>query len=161
MSNRDDSEPEEDWGDSTTPWQEPQQTQQPQQPQVGGQPTPPTQPWTGGPTPPPVPPQQPWQGAQPPPPPSAYPPSQYQPWPQPRPTINNYMVPAVLATIFCFFPTGIPAIVYANQVNNKLNSGDVYGAQKASDNAKMWMIVTVVVGAVFVFFFIAASSGSA
>lgn len=150
MTNRDDSDPDEDWGTPTTPWQEPQQ------PQAGNQPPPPQQPVPG---PPPPPQQQPWPGA-PTPPPGQYPQGQWQ-WQGQRPTINNYMIPAVLATIFCFLPTGVAAIVFANQVNNKLNMGDFQGAQKASDNAKTWTIVSAVVGVVFLFIFIAASSGSA
>lgn len=33
---------------------------------------------------------------------------------------------------------GIVAIIYAAQVNSKLHTGDIAGAQAASKNAKMW-----------------------
>jgi hypothetical protein len=52
--------------------------------------------------------------------------------------ISNYLVPAILVTIFCCLPLGIPAIVYAAQVNTKIAAGDIAGAQKSSSSAKMW-----------------------
>lgn len=64
----------------------------------------------------------------------------------PQKTVPNYLVPAILVTIFCCIPLGVPAIVYASQVNNKLTQGDIQGAQIASNNAKMWMIIAIVVG---------------
>src|ERR1700749_379532 len=56
----------------------------------------------------------------------------------PGATVENYLVFAILATVFCCLPTGIPAIIYAAQVNSKLQAGDLAGAQSASNNAKMW-----------------------
>jgi hypothetical protein len=52
--------------------------------------------------------------------------------------VPNYLVFAILATVLCCLPTGIPAIIYAAQVNSKLQAGDLTGAQAASKNAKMW-----------------------
>jgi hypothetical protein len=60
----------------------------------------------------------------------------------PGPAIQNYLVFAILATVFCCLPAGIPAIVYAAQVNGKLQVGDVAGAQIASNNAKMWCLIS-------------------
>ena len=34
-----------------------------------------------------------------------------------QPRLTNYMVPAILACICCFCPTGICAIIAANNVN--------------------------------------------
>lgn len=68
--------------------------------------------------------------------------------------VPNYLVWSILNTIFAFvfcciaclsFPaifTGIVAIVFSSQVGSKLNQGDVAGAQRASDNAKIWNWVT-------------------
>jgi hypothetical protein len=58
----------------------------------------------------------------------------------------NYLVPAILVTLCCCLVGGIIAIVNAAQVNSKWQSGDYEGAQKASDNAKMWCILSVVIG---------------
>jgi hypothetical protein len=57
-------------------------------------------------------------------------------------TVQNYLVFAILATLFCCLPAGIPAIVYAAQVNGKLQAGDLAGAQAASKNAKLWCIIS-------------------
>jgi hypothetical protein len=53
---------------------------------------------------------------------------------------------AILATILCCLPAGIPAIVYAAQVNGKLQAGDLAGAQAASKNAKMWCLISAGLG---------------
>jgi len=50
----------------------------------------------------------------------------------------NYLVFAILATIFCCQILGIVSIVFAAQVNSKWNSGDIQGALDASKNAKLW-----------------------
>jgi len=60
--------------------------------------------------------------------------------------VQNYLVFAILATVFCCLPAGIPAIVYAAQVNGKLQVGDVAGAQLASNNAKMWCMISAGLG---------------
>jgi hypothetical protein len=57
---------------------------------------------------------------------------------QPIGSVPNYLVQAILLTIFCCLPLGIVAIIFAAQVNSKLALGDVYGAQEASNKAKMW-----------------------
>jgi hypothetical protein len=58
--------------------------------------------------------------------------------PTPPASVPNYLVQAILVTLFCCLPFGIPAIVYAAQVNGKLAAGDIAGALNASKNAKMW-----------------------
>lgn len=58
-----------------------------------------------------------------------------QPAGQPVP---NYLVQSILVTILCCWPLGIPAIVFAAQVNGKLASGDYAGAVDASNKAKMF-----------------------
>ena len=60
--------------------------------------------------------------------------------------IPNYLVPAILVTVLCCLFTGIPAIVYAAQVNGKLATGDIVGAQLASKNAKMWCWISLGAG---------------
>jgi hypothetical protein len=60
----------------------------------------------------------------------------------------NYLVWAILTTIFCCLPFGIVSIVFAAQVNGKWRSGDVAGAQASSAKARMWAIIAAVVGLV-------------
>jgi hypothetical protein len=50
----------------------------------------------------------------------------------------NYLVFAILVTIFCCQIPGIVSIVFAAQVNSKWSSGDYDGALNASRNAKLW-----------------------
>src|ERR1017187_33210 len=61
-------------------------------------------------------------------------------------SVQNYLVVAIVATVFCCLPAGIPAIVYAAQVNAKLQGGDLAGAQVASNNAKMWCLISLGLG---------------
>ena len=60
--------------------------------------------------------------------------------------VRNHLVPAILVTVCCCLPFGIPAIVYAGQVNGKLAAGDVAGAQEASRKAKMWCWISFGLG---------------
>src|SRR6266481_2905273 len=60
--------------------------------------------------------------------------------------VQNYLVFAILTTVLCCLPAGIPAIVYAAQVNGKLQAGDIAGAQLASKNAKMWCWISASAG---------------
>lgn len=62
----------------------------------------------------------------------------------------NYLVPAIL-TIFCCWPLAIAAILQANQVDSKFAAGDVDGAKKASDSARMWSLISLGVGIMFFF----------
>ncbi len=64
----------------------------------------------------------------------------------PGTAIENYLVFAILATVLCCLPAGIPAIIYAAQVNGKVQAGDLAGAKAASDNAKMWCWISFGLG---------------
>lgn len=55
-----------------------------------------------------------------------------------QPPLNNYLVPAIFATMCCCLPFGIVSIVYAAQVNGRLAGGDIIGATDSARNAKMW-----------------------
>ena len=121
---------EDDWG-APTDWQAQPPSQGTAQPTGGFQGPPqqqfqPAPPWTQG-----------WQGG---PPPGG--------WHGGPPTPQTWMVPAVLVTLFCFLPTGIAAIVYASQVTSKQSVGDYAGAVAASEKAKLWVIVSVVLGVI-------------
>lgn len=70
----------------------------------------------------------------------------FQPTGTPPP---NYLVFAILTTIFCCQILGIVSIVFAAQVNSKWNSGDTQGALDASRNAKMWAWIAFGSGLVF------------
>lgn len=61
---------------------------------------------------------------------------------------QNYLVMAILVTIFCCWPLGIPAIIFAAQVNSKFSQGDYAGAEDASKKAKMWSMISLIAGLV-------------
>ena len=63
--------------------------------------------------------------------------------------LPTYLVPAILSTILCCPPFGIPAIVYAAQVNSKIASGNMEGAEIASRNARTWFWVSFGVGIIW------------
>ena len=69
--------------------------------------------------------------------------------------VPNYLAQAILATIFCCVPLGIPAIVFAAQVNGKLAAGDYTGAVESSKKAKMWCWISFGAGAGFVIIYFA------
>ena len=64
------------------------------------------------------------------------------------PQIPNYLVPAILVTLFCCVPFGIISIVYAAQVNGKVALGDIEGALRTSRSAKKWAWISFGVGLV-------------
>jgi len=60
----------------------------------------------------------------------------------------NYLFWGVLTTLLCCPPFGIASIVFSSQVNSKWASGDVAGAQAASDKARkfaLWALLAAVV----------------
>lgn len=71
--------------------------------------------------------------------------------------ISNYLVQSILVTIFCCLPLGIPAIVYAAQVNGKVQAGDIPGAMRASKLAKTWSWWAFGIGLFFTFFYLLMS----
>jgi hypothetical protein len=62
--------------------------------------------------------------------------------------IKNYLVESILVTICCCLPLGIVAIVFAAQVNGKLQAGDIAGAQEAADKAKKFCLIGLILGIV-------------
>ena len=69
----------------------------------------------------------------------------------PQPDVPNYLVQAILTTVFCCLPLGIVSIVYAAQVNGKVAAGDRAGALQSSRNARMWAWISFGTGLVLGF----------
>ncbi|PBJ82879.1 hypothetical protein CMZ84_12280 [Lysobacteraceae bacterium NML93-0399] len=92
----------------------------------------------------------------PPPPPGSYGTPEPPPYGAPPPdapiapgTVPNYLAWAIIVTVLslclcCIVGTipGIVAIVFAAKVNTLLGQGDLAGAQRASNTAKIWCWVT-------------------
>ena len=62
--------------------------------------------------------------------------------------VPNYLVYAILCTVFCCLPLGIVAIVFAAQVNGKLAAGDYQGAVSYSQSARTWCWVSFWLGVI-------------
>lgn len=78
-------------------------------------------------------------------------PSQSQPTtPNHKPCPDNYLVYAILTTLFCCLPFGIAGIVKAAQVSTKYQAGDYEGAVQASADAKKWSQIALICGIVWV-----------
>lgn len=58
-------------------------------------------------------------------------------------SVQNYMIPAILSTIFCCVPLGVVSIIFAAQVNSKIAAGDIAGAMESSKKAKMFMFIAI------------------
>lgn len=70
---------------------------------------------------------------------------------------DNYLVWAILSTIFCCLPLGIVSIVYSSKVDSQYNAGDYVGAQDSANKAKnfaMWGAIIGVVGVILYILFI-------
>jgi len=68
--------------------------------------------------------------------------------PAAKPDIPTYLPHAIIVTVCCCPPLGIPAIVYAAQVSGKLAAGDIAGARAASNNARTWFWIALAAGLV-------------
>jgi hypothetical protein len=91
---------------------------------------------------------------------------QWQPLSSPNAAMSDppksYLTEAILVTLFCCWPLGIPAIVNASKVESKFNKGDFEGAEEASRKAKEYMQYSFWSGLIIVvlyFFFIILSGG--
>jgi len=66
-----------------------------------------------------------------------------------QPRISNWLIQAIFTTACCCLPFGIAGIVYAAQVNGKIQAGDYSGAQQSADKAKFWTILGIAIGLLF------------
>ncbi len=61
----------------------------------------------------------------------------------------NWLVPAILVTLFCCNYLGVVGVVYAARVETKYNLGDYVGAENDARQAKLWTLVPLAIGVVF------------
>ena len=62
---------------------------------------------------------------------------------------NNWLVWAILITLFCCLPFGIAAIIYASQVDGHWNGGRYEEAYRAAKKAKQFTLIGVFSGIIF------------
>lgn len=115
---------------------------------------------------PPVPPVPPTPQPTPTPPPTPQPTPNPQPAPTPQfapgeQSPNNYMVWSILTTLLCCLPAGIAAIIYSSKVDKAWAQGNKAEAQKSSEQAKLWCMISAAGGVIVVIFsFIAGFLGA-
>ncbi|KAK3101963.1 hypothetical protein FSP39_007670, partial [Pinctada imbricata] len=64
--------------------------------------------------------------------------------------IDDYMNRAVIATICCFWPVGIFAIMKSSECRSALSRGDISAAQEHSNSARQLSNVAILVGGISV-----------
>ncbi len=72
-------------------------------------------------------------------------------WQQPAPyemPPKSWLVESILLTLCCCLPIGIYCIVKASSVNNLWNCGRYDEAREASEKAKKWLIIGLIVGVI-------------
>lgn len=67
---------------------------------------------------------------------------------------NNYLVWAILTTLFCCLPLGIVSIVKSSQVNSLWALGQHEAANKAAEDAKKFALWAAIAGVVIVVLYV-------
>lgn len=63
-----------------------------------------------------------------------------------EPMPPTYLVWSIIATICCCLPAGVAAIIFSSQVSSRYYARDFKGARRASRQAEIWIIVSIVTG---------------
>jgi hypothetical protein len=72
----------------------------------------------------------------------------------PPPVPNSHMVQAIIATLLCFLPFGLVAIIHAGKVDGAHARGDYGEASRRSEAAKHWVNYSVIVAVVLVVLYV-------
>lgn len=62
---------------------------------------------------------------------------------------DNHLAWAIISTLLCCWPFGIPAIISASKVDTYWKEGHYDAAQKAADDAKKWATISAVAAVAF------------
>lgn len=62
------------------------------------------------------------------------------------PRVINWIVPSILALIFCAWPLAIPALIFAIKANSSLKQGNVEAALQQSARARLFVLLSVGLG---------------
>ena len=60
--------------------------------------------------------------------------------------VNTWLIPSILATVFCCLPFGIVSIIYAVGANDALAQGNFALAKDKAAAAKKWFFVALICG---------------
>ena len=62
--------------------------------------------------------------------------------------VRDWLIPSILSIIFCAWPLGIPALVFAIKANGSKKRGDMAAAAQQAKTARLFVILSVVLGSV-------------
>lgn len=62
------------------------------------------------------------------------------------PKVFDWLIPSILSIIFCAWPLGIPALVFAIKANGSKKRGDMTAAAQQAKTARLFVILSVVLG---------------
>ncbi|MCM1521455.1 MAG: CD225/dispanin family protein [Muribaculaceae bacterium] len=65
----------------------------------------------------------------------------------------SYLGWAIALMLLCCIPTGVVAIIYAAKVSPTWMRGDIDGAEKASEKAGIWCVITFIAGLIWAPFY--------
>ncbi|MBL7808726.1 MAG: CD225/dispanin family protein [Saprospiraceae bacterium] len=68
--------------------------------------------------------------------------------PVPSSSPKTWLAESILATFFCCLPFGIVGIVNAANVESRFRAGDYDGAERASQEARKWTMISFWIGVV-------------
>ena len=62
--------------------------------------------------------------------------------------VRDYVLLSILALIFCAWPLAIPALIFAIRANSQKKQGDIAQATESANRARLFIILSVVLGIV-------------
>ena len=62
--------------------------------------------------------------------------------------VRDWLIPSILTIIFCAWPLGIPALIFAVKANGSKKRGDMAAAADQAGKARLFVILSVVIGIV-------------
>ena len=62
--------------------------------------------------------------------------------------VRDWLIPSILTIIFCAWPLGIPALIFAVKANASKKRGDMAAAADQASKARLFVILSVVIGIV-------------
>lgn len=62
--------------------------------------------------------------------------------------VRDWLIPSILTIIFCAWPLGIPALIFAVKANASKKRGDMAAAADQAGKARLFVILSVVIGIV-------------
>ena len=82
-------------------------------------------------------------------PPPAYPAAPQAPVASPTGApVRDWLIPSILTIIFCAWPLGIPALIFAVKANSSKKRGDMAAAADQAGKARLFVILSGVLGIV-------------